>query len=142
MIGNEHQYRVSREQLARLQQARAGYEVSPHADALTQAALLASVDTLIGDVETEIADYERLVAGDIAALTGHELTDIAEILVKARVAAGLSQGELARRLKVSTQAVNRDEAGGYRRASLERLARVAEVLGLQAEITCQLSNAK
>jgi transcriptional regulator with XRE-family HTH domain len=56
--------------------------------------------------------------------------------------AGLSQGELARRLKVSTQAVNRDEAGGYRRASLERLARVAKVLGLQAEISCQRSNAK
>jgi hypothetical protein len=64
MIGNEHQSQISRKQLAYLRQVRASYEATPQPESLTQAALLASEDTLIGDIEAEIAEYEALVVDD------------------------------------------------------------------------------
>lgn len=41
--------------------------------------------------------------------------------------------QLAERLDIAEQAVQRDEAGGYARATLDRLQRVAAALGLEVE---------
>jgi DNA-binding XRE family transcriptional regulator len=131
MIGNERQLRVSREQLVYLRQVRSGYEATPQADPIAQTALLSSVDTLIGDVEAEIAEYEALKAGQLDVVTVTELADFPTALIKARIAAGLTQRQLAERLGVAEQAVQRDEAGGYARATLDRVRRIADVLGLE-----------
>ncbi len=58
-----------------------------------------------------------------------------DLLVKARIAEGLTQRQLAERLGVAEEAVQRDEAGGYARAGLDRLARVAEALGVRLRLT-------
>jgi len=64
MVSNEHQRQISHEQLARLQQVRAECEGRHQPDPLVQAALLASVDTLIDDVKGEITEYKRLIAAE------------------------------------------------------------------------------
>ena len=133
MIGNEHQYRVSREQLAHLRRVRAGYEAAPQDDPLAQAGLLSGVDALLGEVAAELAEYEALRAGAVGTVTVAGLGDLPTALVKARIAAGLTQRQLAERLGVAEQAVQRDEAGGYARATLARLQHVAEALGLELE---------
>jgi predicted nucleotidyltransferase/DNA-binding XRE family transcriptional regulator len=57
------------------------------------------------------------------------LADIGSQLVVLRRALGLTQGELAERLGVKRQQVQRWESSAYRSASLERVARVAAALG-------------
>lgn len=133
MIANEHQYKVSREQLAYLRDVRAEYEAHPNVDATQREWLVGGVDILIGDVEGEIAEYEALRAGAVGEVAVAGLGDLPVALVKARIAAGLTQRQLAERLEVAEQAVQRDEAGGYGRATLDRLQRVAEALGLEFE---------
>lgn len=57
------------------------------------------------------------------------LADIGLQLVASRRASGLTQGELAERLGVKRQQVQRWESSAYRSASLERVGRVADALG-------------
>jgi predicted nucleotidyltransferase/DNA-binding XRE family transcriptional regulator len=57
------------------------------------------------------------------------LADIGSQLVVQRRALGLTQGQLAERLGVKRQQVQRWESSAYRSASLERVARVADALG-------------
>ena len=62
------------------------------------------------------------------------LLDIGPLLVRARTARGLSQRELGERLGVVQQQIARWEACEYRTASLERLSRVADVLGVGGRV--------
>ena len=135
MIRNERQHRASQAHRERLLATRRGYEATPQADPLAQAALLSSVDWLLGDVEAELAEYEALRAGAISEVVAEGLGALPDLLVKARIAEGLTQRQLAERLGVAEEAVQRDEAGGYARAGLDRLARVAEALGVRLRLT-------
>ncbi len=140
MIRNERQYQASRAHRRRLLETRAGYEAHPQPDPLAQAALLSSVDWLIGDVEAELAEYEALRSGALREVVGEGLEALPDLLVKARIVEGLTQRQLAERLGVTEEAVQRDEAGGYARAGLDRLARVAAALGVRLRLTGHLES--
>jgi predicted nucleotidyltransferase len=60
-------------------------------------------------------------------------TDIGPALTTARRALGVTQAELGRRLRVSQPQIARWETTGYRSASLERIAAVADALGVGLE---------
>jgi HTH-type transcriptional regulator/antitoxin HipB len=133
MIRNEHEYRVSRAYRQRLLESRASQAAHPRADPTQREGLVGGVDRLLDDVNAESAEYEALRAGTVGTVAVAGLGDLPAALVKARIAAGLTQRDLAERLGVAEQAVQRDEAGGYARATLDRLQRVAEALGLELE---------
>lgn len=59
----------------------------------------------------------------------NSIVDIGLRLVVLRRALGLTQGELAERLGVKRQQVQRWESSAYRTASLERVGRVADAIG-------------
>jgi len=133
MIATEREYAVSRGQRRELLAVRATYLAHPQEDPSAQEWLVASVDSVLARVDAEIGEYEALRAGSVRAVPVSGLDDLPGALVQARIAAGLTQRQLAERLEVAEQAVQRDEAGGYARATLDRLQRVAEALGLQVE---------
>ena len=59
------------------------------------------------------------------------LRELPEALIKARIMARMTQRELAERVGVSEQVVQRDEAQRYERASFDRLLLVMTALGLK-----------
>ena len=61
------------------------------------------------------------------------LAALPEALIRARIAAGLTQKELATRLGLKEQQVQRYEATRYAAASLTRIQAVAEALGVRIE---------
>ena len=86
----------------------------------------------MNDLETELAEFEARREGQPASLPLDSVLDeLPTALSRARVARGWTQKELAQALGVSEQQVQKDERGGYEKASLARLRRVAEALGLQ-----------
>jgi HTH-type transcriptional regulator/antitoxin HigA len=133
MIATEREYAVSRGRRRELLAVRATYLAQPQEDPSAQDWLVASVDSVLARVDAEIGEYEALRAGSVLAVPVAGLGDLPGALVQARIAAGLTQRQLAERLAVAEQAVQRDEAGGYARATLDRLQRVAEALGLEVE---------
>ncbi len=133
MIANEREYAASCRRRRELLAIRDTYLARPQVDPLAQEWLIASVESVLAQVGAEIAEYEALRSGSVGELTLTGLAELPAALVRARIAAGLSQRQLAERLDVAEQAVQRDEAGGYARASLDRLQGVAAALGLEVE---------
>lgn len=84
-----------------------------------------ALNSQLADLEGELTEYEALKDGefDMDALNG--LADIPMMLIKARIATGLSQRELAERLGLKEQQIQQYEATEYASASLTRIREVA-----------------
>jgi HTH-type transcriptional regulator/antitoxin HigA len=141
MIGTDRQVARARAELEQLRDALRSEEAeSPQAVAAElAAAAVAGIQAQIDELEAEIAEYEELRTGRLVTMPVTSLLDISKVLIAARLSAGLTQTELAERIGVSQQQVQKDEAGDYTRASLERLHSVAALLGVQLEGTARLS---
>jgi len=75
--------------------------------------------------------YERGKAGQIDALKNRAGNDPGMALIVARIAQGLSQKELGRKLGLKEQQIQRYEAERYRSLSLANYQKFASVLGVQ-----------
>jgi hypothetical protein len=76
----------------------------------------------------EVNAYERLKAGKLPTLSS--LDGLGRFLVEARIAAGITQRELARRLEDHETHVSRDENNDYRGITVARAERILAALGL------------
>src|SRR5277367_1216029 len=75
-------------------------------------------------------DYGRLNAGRSKGVVLEGVEDLPKALIRARIAAGMTQESLARRLGVKPQQVQRYEATEYGSASFARILKVVQALGL------------
>lgn len=89
--------------------------------------LVAERQELIDSLEA----YRAAQGGDVAALKARAGNDLGALLIAARVAKGWKQKELARRLFLPEQQIQRYEAERYRSISLSGLLRVARALGIR-----------
>ena len=119
MIKNEQQLASAQTRLETLQK-----EAEATEDALSRFSLLDLAQETLSDIE----EYELISSGQLSLFGVKSLDDIPGALIRARIARGLSHGELAERLQVHEQQVQRDESGGYERAALWRLAEVCDAL--------------
>ena len=87
----------------------------------------------IDELREEAAAFERLTSHGDAPLEVSSVAGLAEGLIKARIAGGLTQRQLAERLGLKEQQIQRYEATSYRAASLERVREVMEALGVEIE---------
>ncbi|MBC8871810.1 MAG: helix-turn-helix transcriptional regulator [Planctomycetes bacterium] len=74
----------------------------------------------------EIDSYDRLKRGEFGEV--RNLRGIGQLLIAARIFRGLSQRDLAERLGVHESQVSRDERNEYHNITLERAARILDVL--------------
>ncbi|MEQ1831507.1 MAG: helix-turn-helix transcriptional regulator [Candidatus Eisenbacteria bacterium] len=84
----------------------------------------------LGMVE-EVEYYERLKRGDIGAVQG--IRALGKHLIALRIAAGITQRELARRMDVHESQVSRDEHDDYHGITLGRAESIARALGFALE---------
>lgn len=134
MIKNEREYRVTRAQAARFEQAlteleRAGSEEQLHP--LLEKAQRDSLQSQMDDLREQMAEYEALRSGARSVISLDSLEELPQALIQARIAAGLSQAQLAEKLGLKEQQVQRYEATDYAGANLERLSQVIHALGLR-----------
>jgi transcriptional regulator with XRE-family HTH domain len=78
-------------------------------------------------LRAQLAAFDALRSHQISSVTVTGLEGLADALIQARIAAGLTQEELAGRLGLKQQ-VQRYEATRYATANLERLNAVANAL--------------
>ena len=133
MIKNERQYRTTKAQAERFSQTLQSLRRrSGGADGVHPLIAKAQEDALrsqIADLEGELREYASLKAGGFQLDGLNVLSDLSILLIKARIAQGLSQRELAERIGVKEQQVQRYEATDYASASLTRIREVASALG-------------
>lgn len=136
MIRNERQYRITKAQAEKFRRAMTEFDERPVAQSGVHPKLVkAQREAIVSQLETleqEIEEYERLQKSRRRQLDLDLVSDLPEALIRARIAAGLSQRELALRLGLKEQQIQRYESTRYKSASLERVIEVARALMAQA----------
>ena len=84
-----------------------------------------------------LAAYQRAKEGDFEPLRQKANGDLGEMLIVARISKGWSQKDLARKLGLREQAIQRYESERYRTISLAGYIRVARALSLSATADLQ-----
>ena len=132
MITNERQYQISQAQVAKFRAAIDAPATSMRTlHPRARKALREAAQSQLDDLLAEVADYERLRDGRLTTITAESIAELAPALIKARIMRNWTQKELADRLSVAEQQVQRLEATQYKGVSVERLQAVADALKLR-----------
>jgi HTH-type transcriptional regulator/antitoxin HigA len=99
------------------------------------AAVRGSYDGIIRQLEDEVREYEDLKCGQLSLPDVERLDQIAPFVTKMRIAKGVSQTELARRLGVSKQVISRYEEMEYQTVAIARLQEILDAIGVKALVT-------
>ena len=133
MIKNERQYRITRAQADRFSQTLDSLRQRPSdAEGVHPLIAKAQEDALrsqLADLEGELREYESLRAGKFPMDELSVVAELPTVLIKARIAQGLSQKDLAERIGLKEQQIQRYEATDYASASLTRIKEVVSALG-------------
>jgi transcriptional regulator with XRE-family HTH domain len=143
MIKNERQFAIVRAQAERLSQLEhelvERLRIADRDPTMTDLKLRA-VSGELTQMRRDLEEYESLRSGSEAIGEVERLEDLPHALVRARIAAGLTQAELAARLGLQQQQIQRYEATDYESASLARLIEVANAVGLRLRNLGSLSS--
>jgi ribosome-binding protein aMBF1 (putative translation factor) len=137
MIKNEREYKITKASLAKFEQSLAfivnRQGSGPPDDAAKLKLQEAAARSMLCELQEQIAEYEKLRAGrfDLAALDMVEA--IPSSLIRARIAAGWTQKELAKRLGISEQQIQKYESTDYESASFRKINEIATVLKAASE---------
>ncbi|MBW4623735.1 MAG: helix-turn-helix domain-containing protein [Cyanosarcina radialis HA8281-LM2] len=140
MIQNERQYKVTQTKLRELEQAAVNVNFSePNLHPRQALSQKNSYDKLFDRLKQEIAEYEELKSGRIKTLQIGDLNDLPIALIKARIALGMTQKELAEKIGTQEQQIQRYETDRYAAISFDRLMKVAGALGMSLTGTMQIA---
>ena len=135
MIQNEHQYKVTRKKLKDLEQALAElFQIKDTLHTRKFSSRKNSLQMMIDNLRHEIEEYDALKQQQ----TPIKIASIQELpiaLIRARIAMGMTQKELAQKMGVKEQQVQRDESNQYSSAGFQRITAVAEALNLKIQET-------
>lgn len=132
MIRNQHQYKVTKAQLARLEEAlKRTKTAKTNLQPRLHEAVIAGIKAQIGELRQEIREYDSLKKRDTFEIS--DFDQLPELLIKARIARGLTQKQLAERLNLKAQQIQRYENTDYRTVSLARLVAIARALNVKLD---------
>jgi transcriptional regulator with XRE-family HTH domain len=133
MIKNERQYRITKAEAEKFGDSLKSWDPRPPEgiDPIIHAAQKSALESQLQDLRREVTEYEALRSGRQPVLEVNSFEEFPDALVRARIAAGLSQKDLAERLGLKEQQVQKYEATGYSAASLTRMTEVVNALGLR-----------
>lgn len=136
MITNERQYAITKAKAEQFRQALANADsgspgAKPHALALK--AMREGIESQLEDLQEEIAEYEKLQAGAVTSIVANSILELAVGLVKARIVRKWTQKELAERMGLPEQQIQRYEATQYKGVAVERLQEVADALRVRVQ---------
>jgi len=137
MILNERQLRIASSQLNKLAEAMDSQTQQHPVPDWVREAQTAAIKSQIEELEQAIREYQLLKSGKRVVSAVSDLGHLALTLIRARIAKGMTQGDLADRIGLNEQQIQRYEASKYAGASLTRLAAVAKELGIRIQDTWQ-----
>jgi ribosome-binding protein aMBF1 (putative translation factor) len=128
VICNEREYRITRSELRKFEEAAAEYTPSSGLDPRMKEVMTDALNSMAETLRSEMQRYEDLRDGQVNHRKIEGIKDIPAALIEARIAAGLTQKNLAERLDLKPQQIQRWESNGYSSTSLARLWEVAHAL--------------
>jgi HTH-type transcriptional regulator/antitoxin HigA len=142
MIFSDRQYAVSKEQLGKLRDALSAVRADVRKQERLRVIEAKALQSQMEDIERELVEYDLLKSGGVNFAESFSLSNLPRILIQARIAKGLSQTDLAERLGMKAQQVQRYEATEYMSASLARLIEVADILNVKVSESFSAAGAR
>ena len=132
MIRNEAEYQHASARLSEERNRLAEHRARLRATGLTEEEIKRVIDPIESfhlQLKEEVESYERLKRGEFDEL--ENLRGLGHLLIAVRIAQGISQRELARRLDVHESQISRDERNEYFGITLERAAKILDALNVR-----------
>jgi ribosome-binding protein aMBF1 (putative translation factor) len=140
MIKDELEYEVSKEWVEKFNKTLAAMERDEEAkrkDFLKWDAGRGSIQCHLDQLHEEIAEYERLMAWDKSQpikIVVENFNKLSDALIKARIAAKMSEEELAEILDIDPDRIKEHEQKNYQSANLTELINISCALGLEFKL--------
>ena len=132
MIKNERQYRITRAQVERfertIKELRSRSQTDSNVHPLIAKAQEDAVSSQLEDLKREMREYESLKTSEFPIDELEVVSGLPSMLIKARIARGMSQRDLAERIGLKEQQIQRYEATDYASASLSRIREIVSGL--------------
>ncbi len=132
MIRNETEYQEASARLASERNRLADHRAKLKEVGLSAAEIKRVIDPMQSfhlQLKEEVESYEGLKRGEFDEL--ENLRGLGRLLISIRIAQGVSQRELAKRLTVHESQVSRDERNEYFGITLERAIKILEALNVR-----------
>lgn len=126
MIKTDRQLRHTEKEIARFAAA---------VDDLAEGASRDAALNVLQEMCEDVADYEALKRGDLSRARSTSPYGLPEVIIRTRIARGMSQSDLAQKLGVKPQQVQRWEADEYESINAGRLFEIADILGIRTYAT-------
>ena len=141
MIRNENEYKeaVTRldEEQTRLKQHRRRLKESGLSDEEIKR-VVDPIESFHLQLKEEVESYERLKRGEFEELDNFR--GLGHLLISLRIAQGVSQRELAKRLNVHETQVSRDERNEYFGITVERANKIADALNVRLKTKVEIDS--
>jgi HTH-type transcriptional regulator / antitoxin HipB len=131
MILNEVQYKVTQAKLKDLEKELT--TLTPPPTALHPRQILSrtnSLNILINTLNQEIVDYDNLKNGMISEFPIDSIQELPIVIIKARIARGMTQKDLAEKIGIQEEQIQRHEAHEYYGVGLNILQEIMSILNI------------
>lgn len=140
MIKNERQFKITKNQVRQFElilsklttefQASGDLKLKMQIDAL---------ETDVSKLNAEIKEFERLKSGAVKVISANSFHDLPDVIIKARIARALTQKDLALKLGMKEQQIQRYETNNFASASFSILAKIVDALDITIEEKVRLN---
>lgn len=131
MITNERQLQIARRDIERFQAALTGDMAEVGIDPVILQAQRDAAEAQLRELRSDVDKYVRLRSGDVRTFRIGDLSELPRALISCRIASGMTQKDLADRLSLKEQQIQRYEMQDYQGASFARIADVADAVGIE-----------
>ncbi len=135
MIKNDRQLALTKEQAEKFEKSI--FELEKKKGDSTSIMFELQLKGLKGQYQSlidEIEEYKALKDGKLFISQSLKVSEVYQLLIKARISMNISQLELADRLGTTQQQIQRYESSNYETASLARIAEIIDALALPIRI--------
>lgn len=130
MIKNAQQENFTNERIKELTQLREDIAQDQNMSEIEKLYSLNSFDGMIATLQEEIDEYVAIRDGNLHILEAKSLEELPTLIIKARIAQHMSQTDLAKKIGIKPQQIQRYEASDYQNISFARLIELAEAVGV------------
>lgn len=140
MIKNERQFKITKNQVRQfeliLAQLITEFQTSGDLKLKMQ---IDALETDVSKLNAEINEFERLKSGAVKVISANSFHDLPDVIIKARIARALTQKDLALKLGMKEQQIQRYETNNFASASFSILAKIVDALDITIEEKVRLN---
>lgn len=131
MISNEKQYNISRKRIEMVKARINEIQKDTRQDPLAIEMSLASMKNHLSEVQEEVVQYERLKKRKKVTIKERPLSQLPQLITEFKIASGLTQKELSKKLGMKEQQLQRYEANRFKGISFDNLLQLISAMDIE-----------